>query len=67
MNPPKTRRRHRLCRLGRSRIDATAPGRPRTHPDPRFRQLLSLAREGNAEAVADLFRDFGFKDGEGRP
>ena len=27
--------------------------------DLRFQQLLSLAREGNEEAAADLFREYG--------
>jgi len=27
----------------------------------RFRQLLHLAREGNDEAIADLWREFGFR------
>ena len=31
---------------------------PRRHDD-RYRQLLALAREGNAEAVADLFHEYG--------
>ena len=32
---------------------------PRRH-DSRFHQLLALAREGNAEATSDLFREYGF-------
>jgi hypothetical protein len=35
--------------------------------DPRFRQYLSLALEGNEEAIADLFREYGFKFGEEEP
>lgn len=33
-------------------------------PKSRLRQLLDLAKEGNAEANADLFREFGFRFGE---
>jgi len=28
--------------------------------DSRFRQLLALAREGDEEAVGDLYREYGF-------
>ncbi|XOV73805.1 MAG: hypothetical protein ACFHW5_11685 [Verrucomicrobiota bacterium] len=35
--------------------------------DPRFRQYLSLALEGNKEAIADLFREYSFKFGEEEP
>lgn len=31
---------------------------PRRH-DERYRQLLALAHEGNAEAVSDLFHEYG--------
>lgn len=31
---------------------------PRRHDD-RYRQLLALAHEGNAEAISDLFHEFG--------
>lgn len=33
--------------------------RPSVEDDPRFQQLLSLAMEGNADAQADLFKEFG--------
>jgi len=29
--------------------------------DQRYQQLIALAREGNVEAAADLFREFGVK------
>lgn len=35
--------------------------------DARFQQLCALADEGNAEAVADLFREFNFRFGEDEP
>lgn len=35
--------------------------------DPRFRQYLNLALEGNEEAIADLFREYSFKFGEEEP
>ena len=28
--------------------------------DQRFNELLDLAREGNAEAIADLWKEYGF-------
>ena len=31
--------------------------------DERFEQLLALAREGNEEAVSDLFKEYGFQYG----
>lgn len=33
----------------------------------RFQQLCALASEGNDEAVADLFREFGFRYGVDEP
>jgi transcriptional regulator with XRE-family HTH domain len=32
--------------------------------DDRFRQLLELSNEGNPEAAADLWREYGFRFGE---
>lgn len=29
--------------------------------DERFQHLLALARDGNEDAIGDLFREFGFK------
>lgn len=43
-------------RLARERITTDGMGTK----SPRFRQLLDLAEEGNAEAVGDLWREFGF-------
>ena len=37
-------------------------GRPKR--DDRFRQLTALANEGNAEAAADLWREYGFEFGK---
>jgi hypothetical protein len=34
--------------------------------DPRFQQLKALADEGNEEAAADLFKEFGFHHEAGR-
>ena len=31
--------------------------------DDRFRQLLDLAREGNEDAVGDVYREYGFDYG----
>jgi hypothetical protein len=42
-----------------------APTENRPRRDPRFRQLLQLAKDGNAEAVADLWREFGYRLGKG--
>jgi hypothetical protein len=33
----------------------------------RFLQLLDLAREGKEEAIADLWREYGFKFGRHAP
>ena len=33
---------------------------PRPRRDERFNELLDLAREGNADAIADLWREYGF-------
>jgi hypothetical protein len=33
-------------------------------PDERYRQLVALADEGNSEAAADLFREYGIRYGE---
>jgi transcriptional regulator with XRE-family HTH domain len=33
----------------------------------RFDQLLDLGRAGNAEAIGDLFREFGYRFGEDTP
>lgn len=38
--------------------------RPKHRRGARFEQLLALARTGDQEAVADLFREFGFRFGE---
>ncbi len=35
--------------------------------DKRFNQLLDLARGGNAEAAADLLREYEFRFGEDEP
>jgi hypothetical protein len=35
----------------------------RSGRDERFEQLLALAREGNENAVGDLYREYGFKCG----
>ena len=37
-------------------------GRPKR--DDRFRQLTALAKEGNAEAAADLWREYGIEFGK---
>lgn len=54
----RTKRRNPTCRQA-----APAPAAP----DKRFRQLLDLARGGDAEAAADLWREFGFRVGEDQP
>ena len=38
-----------------------------TPKSPRFRQLLDLARAGDEVAVADLYREFGFRFGQEEP
>ena len=35
----------------------------RQRNDSRFRQLLALAREGNQDAVGDLYREYGVEYG----
>lgn len=35
----------------------------RSGRDERFKQLLALAREGDEDAVGDLYREYGFKYG----
>jgi hypothetical protein len=39
----------------------------RMRGDGRFRQLHTLAGEGNPEAAADLWREYGFLFGEDQP
>jgi hypothetical protein len=56
-SPPKT---HQV-------LPETAKQGERRAADPRFRQLCALASEGNAEAVADLWREYGFRFGEDEP
>ncbi len=36
----------------------------RQRNDSRFRQLLALAREGNEDAVGDLYREYGVEYGK---
>ncbi|HNU50182.1 MAG TPA: hypothetical protein PKJ98_04605 [Verrucomicrobiota bacterium] len=43
------------------------PRLPKTDRGPRFCQLFALALEENTEAVADLWREFGFRYGEDQP
>jgi len=38
-----------------------------SNDDPRFQQLLQAARDGDENAVADLWREFGFRFEEGQP
>ncbi len=35
----------------------------RSGQDERFEQLLALAREGDEDAVGDLYREYGFEYG----
>jgi hypothetical protein len=53
----------------RRRGRKTQPTRPLppTERGLRFYQLLALAEEGNDNAIADLFREFGFRFGEDTP
>lgn len=56
---------HKPRKHARDRRHQTTTNRGMTAPtrrnrDVRFRQLFALAREGNAEAVADLWREYGF-------
>ena len=39
----------------------------RPKDDPRFQQLLAAASEGDENAIADLWREFGFRFGEDQP
>ena len=34
---------------------------PTNQPDPRIAQLMDLARDGDADAVADLWAEFGIR------
>lgn len=57
---------------GRKRTKRRGPIHPRSSPPPatrdrRFNQLLDMARAGNAEAVSDLWREYGFRFGEEAP
>ena len=57
---------HSESREDRSKRDATP--RRRIQRTDRFRTLLSLAREGNEDAIGDLWREFSFdfhKEGSG--
>lgn len=54
----RTKRRNPTCRQA---------AQPPTKRDRRFRQLLDMARGGDAEAVADLWREYGFRFGEDQP
>jgi len=55
----------------RKRTQRPSPTRRQTNPpakrDKRFRQLLDMARNGDAEAAADLWREYGFRFGEDKP
>jgi hypothetical protein len=53
----------------RTRLRNRAPGKPLppTERGLRFYHLLALAEEGKATAIADLFREFGFRFGEDQP
>ncbi len=43
------------------------PSPPRAKRDKRFNQLLDMASGGDAEAVTDLWREYGFRFGEEQP
>ena len=49
---------HSESRIGQQRREITHSRRPQL--TERFRTLLALARDGNQEAVGDLWREFQF-------
>jgi len=56
--------RKRTKRRGPVRQQASPPPVKR---DKRFSQLLDMARGGDVEAVADLWREYGFRFAEDQP
>ncbi len=54
-------------RKQRNRAKPPAKPLPPTERGLRFYHLLALAEEGNEAAIADLFREFGFRFGEDQP
>jgi len=54
-------------RTKRSRAKPPLKPLPPTERGLRFYHLLALAEEGSKTAAADLFREFGFRFGEGEP
>lgn len=56
----------------RKRTKRRGPVHQQSSPSPakrdkRFSQLLDMARAGNAEAVSDLWREYGFEFERGEP
>ncbi len=52
--------------MNASRRKTQQPRKELHERNPRFRQLLALAQEGDQDAIGDLFREFNFdfeKDG----
>jgi len=41
------------------KTDRSETGRPQRSADLRYQQLVTLAHEGNKDAVGDLFREYG--------
>lgn len=49
------------------RVKHRKEDKERPKDDPRFQQLLAAAREGDENAIADIWREFGFRFGEDQP